>query len=76
MVDISDIFDYFRLGGGEGGVPRRQEGGGGWFFLLKFQEGGGLAGEGGGGGAWRVSVGNLAGGGKSFLSKMSILCLF
>ena len=63
-VDVSDIFYFFLLGGGERGSPVRQEGGGVDFFIEKYQ--GGVSqgrGRGGGRGAGRVSAGNLVGGG-------------
>ena len=63
LVDVLDIFYFFLLGEGEGGVRRDREGGG-VGFLLKIPGGGGL--PRGGEGAGRESAGNsgeLGGGG-------------
>ena len=65
FVDVSDIFNFFLLGGGEGGrVQGARRGGGG--FYGKSQEGGGFSRVGGGGGArGREAVaGNLGGRGE------------
>ena len=63
LVDVSNIFYFFLLGGGEGGVRGAGRGGGG-DFLLKIP-GGGVSRAGGGRGArGRESVcGELGGGG-------------
>ena len=62
LVGVSDIFYFFLLGGGEGGVQGDRVGVVG--FLLKVPEGGGCLREGGGGErAGRVSPENLGGGG-------------
>ena len=69
-MDVSNIFYFFLLEGGEGGV--RGAGRGGKFgFLLKSQErGGGLQEGRGGRGAGRVSAANWGwgGGAKYFFS--------
>ena len=67
LVDVSDIFYFFRSGEGRGvrGAGRGQVG---FFFLMqKSQEGGGVSPGGGRGrGAGRVSEGNWRGGGQIF----------
>ena len=59
LVDVSDIFNFFLLGRGEGGVRADREGG----FFSKSQDGGGGVSQRGWGsdGAGRVSAGNLGG---------------
>ena len=47
-MDVSDIFNFFLLGGGEGGVRGTRKGRGVGFFLKIPGGGGGLAAEGGG----------------------------
>ena len=62
LVDVSDIFYFFLLGGGEGGVRGEREGGGRFFI----ENPGGVSQEGGrGGGApgGCLPAGNLRGGG-------------
>ena len=56
LADVSDIFIFFRLGEGEGGVRGRREGGV-VDFLLKIPEGGGVSRR-RGRGAGRVSAAN------------------
>ena len=58
-MDVSDIFYFFLLGGGEG--ESEVPGGGGGFFLWKIPGGGGVFQVGGGRGARvrRVFAGNL-----------------
>ena len=73
LVDISDIFNFFLLRGGEGGVRSDREGGGSVFFFFEIPGGGGSQeGVGGGEGPGRVSEGNLGelggGGAKYFFS--------
>ena len=66
MVDISDIFYFSLLGGGEGGV-RGARRGRGTIFIENPRRGGGFPGGGAGGrGAGRVFVGNLGRGGLIF----------
>ena len=60
LVDVSDIFFFFLLGDGEGGV-RGAGGGRGIGFLLKSPGGGGSPGRGLGGCLQRI--GELLGGG-------------
>ena len=48
MADVSDIFNFFLLGGRGGGVRGDREGGGGSVFYSKSQEGGRVSQEGGG----------------------------
>ena len=63
LVDVSDIFHSFLLGGGERGV-RGVRGRGGDFLLKVPGGGGGLpGGVGAGRGAGRVFAGNVGGGG-------------
>ena len=65
LVDVSDIFYFFLLGEGEGGMsPGRQERGGSVFYL-KSQEGGGVSRGGSGRRPGRVELGKffLGGGG-------------
>ena len=74
LVDVSDIFYFFLLGGVGKGSPRGREGGGGAIFHGKSQEGGGGSPrrvEAEGRGAGRVFEGNLGiwgGGAKYFFS--------
>ena len=64
MVGVSNIFYFFLLGGGEGGVRGNWEGGRSVFLPKIPGGGGGSPGQGGGGrGAGRVSAENLGGGG-------------
>ena len=65
LADVSDIFYFFLLGDGEGGVRGRREAGGVGFFLLKIPEGGGVSRRGGdeGPGECRQRIGDLGGGG-------------
>ena len=71
MVGVPDIFSFFLLGEGEGGVRGAGSQGGGVNFLLKIPGGGGgVLREGEGARAGRVSAVNcgIAGGGaKHFL---------
>ena len=63
LLDVSDIFYFFPLGGGEGS-PGRQ-GGGGSVSVLKSPGGGGVS-QKRRGGPGRVSAGNLWGGGAKY----------
>ena len=63
LVEVPNIFYFFLLGGGEGGVWVDREGGGRFFFLLKIPgRGGGSPGQGGGQGG-REGVCRIFGGG-------------
>ena len=64
-MDVSNIFYFFCLGGGEVGSPRRREGEGGDDFFIENPRGGGVPGLVGAGGArGREGVcGALGGGG-------------
>ena len=63
VTKVSDIFYFFLLEGGEGGV-RGARTGAGVVFIENARGGGGGSQEGEGGrGAWRVFVGNWGGGG-------------
>ena len=65
LLDVSDIYNFFPLGGGKGS-PRRQDGGG-LAFSLKIPRGGvSQEREGVDRGARRVCAGNLVGGGVFF----------
>ena len=61
-MDVSDIFYFFLLGGGEEEVRGDREGG--WLFIENPRRGGRSPRRGGGRGegAVRVSAGNLGGG--------------
>ena len=59
-MDVSDIFNFFLLDGGEGGVRGDREGG---LFFIENAKKGGVSKGGEGEGAWRVSAGNFGGGG-------------
>ena len=63
-MDVSNIFNFFLLGGGEGGVRGARKGRGVGFFI----ENPGFSHEGEGRGAGRVSAGNFWGGPKYFFS--------
>ena len=54
-MDVSDIFYFFLIRGGEGGVQGHREGRGGRFFIENPRRGG-LVGEGGRGGEGREGV--------------------
>ena len=66
LADVSDIFNFFRLGEGEGGVRGRREGGGQFFIENPRRGGGSLQEE--GPRAREVSAANwgFLGGSKSF----------
>ena len=66
LVDVSDIFIFFLLGGGERGV--RGAGRGGGRFFIENPRRGGLPGGWGRGarGAGRVFAGNVGGGGAKY----------
>ena len=63
LVDISNIFYFFLLGGGEGGVRGARKGRGSVFYSKSKGGGGSPTRGGGGGGAGRVSAGNFGWGG-------------
>ena len=65
-LDVSNIFYFFLLGGGERGARGARKGRGlGFFFEIPGGGGGGFSHKRGGGGRWagRVPAGNLGGGG-------------
>ena len=43
-MDVSDLFYFFLLGEGDGGVRGARSGGGDWFFIENPWEGGGVPG--------------------------------
>ena len=59
LVDVSDIFYFFLLGEGEGGVRGARPRGRGRFFFLKSQEGGGVSRGGGGAGGCLSRIGEF-----------------
>ena len=66
LVDVSDIFLFFLLGGRGRESPRLREGGGGGFFVESPRRKGLPAGWEGGREAGRVFAGNLGGGDQIF----------
>ena len=76
LVDVSDIFNFFLLGGGSGESTATATGGGGGIFIGN-PKGGGFSQERGGGvegprGAARVSAGNFGGGGLNIFFGVEI----
>ena len=65
LVDISDIFYFFPLGEGEGGVRGVRRGKGDWFFIENPRRGGGGSRIGPGGCLRRIGE-FLCGGGQIF----------